>query len=614
MSTRKVSTRRKISAVVATTLSAALLIGGAYAWTDYSQTVTNSFNGVASNQVLLHDDFNGENKDIYVENMGDSPVFVRVKMAEYLQVGNQSQLAAYDNPSKKADPTDVTTWAMHTWGDTVTDTACVDDAHATHTYYNWVLGSKDSAPKYYLSGITESDSNGYGGLSETAFEDLELNTEITIGTITTYKRATLAPSDPMTMADYKALLEKWEQGIISETEQAQLDTPRWVLDTDGWAYWSHPLQSGKATNLLLDKVETTGTRPADNWAYNIDVQLQAASVNQLSSWFRDNDSDEGNSGITPFSLVAADVNDAAAAKKIIANPDNSVMTATQSAVRFIEIKAEMPVFADTSEPVVYAPTMLSGSEWYKSKTNKADITAIHFVSSSADVPEGGETWDASAAGNESIICTVAGNQLYISAEGASKILANADSAGMFEGFTGVTEIESLSMLSTANTTNMSEMFKDCTALETVDVSSFNTQNVTDMSSMFEGCASLKEVDVSNFETENVTDMSSMFQGCENLESLDISNFNTDNVTEKDNMVTDCGTNADSFTITVADSSMKNWVEDIKGFDAADSKFVSNAVPVLASGENWYQAPTTKKETITEIRFVDTVTITETSET
>ena len=73
------------------------------------------------------------------------------------------------------------------------------------------------------------------------------------------------------------------------------------------------------------------------------------------------------------------------------------------------------------------------------------------------------------------------------------------------------------------------MFRDCSSLISIDLSSFNTTNVNNMSSMFDGCSSLKSIDLSSFNTTNVKDMSSMFWKCSSLKSIDLSSFNTTNV-------------------------------------------------------------------------------------
>ena len=93
----------------------------------------------------------------------------------------------------------------------------------------------------------------------------------------------------------------------------------------------------------------------------------------------------------------------------------------------------------------------------------------------------------------------------------------------FGGLSNMTQIDGMENLNTANVTKMSQMFKYCGALTSLDLSSFNTANVTDMSDMFENCKALTSLDLSKFNTANVTDMSQMFRDCKALTSLVDSN-------------------------------------------------------------------------------------------
>ena len=84
------------------------------------------------------------------------------------------------------------------------------------------------------------------------------------------------------------------------------------------------------------------------------------------------------------------------------------------------------------------------------------------------------------------------------------------------------------------------MFKDCSALTTLDVSNFDTQNVTDMSRMFNDCSALTTLDLSSFETQNVTDMSRMFKSCSALTTIYASDkFVTTACEEDENMFAEC---------------------------------------------------------------------------
>ena len=127
----------------------------------------------------------------------------------------------------------------------------------------------------------------------------------------------------------------------------------------------------------------------------------------------------------------------------------------------------------------------------------------------------------------------------------------------FDWFDALTAVTGLEYLKTSSETSMGNMFSNCRALTSLDLSKFDTSNVTDMSSMFSGCNKLTSLDLSNFNTSKVTDMSSMFSGCNKLTSLDLSNFDTSNVTGMSNMFHDCGVltslNLSSFDTSKAQS-------------------------------------------------------------
>lgn len=101
------------------------------------------------------------------------------------------------------------------------------------------------------------------------------------------------------------------------------------------------------------------------------------------------------------------------------------------------------------------------------------------------------------------------------------------------------EVVGMENLNTAQTSDMDSMFKDCSSLVSIDLSSFDTTQVSDMNSMFEGCSALTHLDLSSFNTARVGRMCSMFQGCRSLKSLDLSSFNVSAVGGIDSMFSDC---------------------------------------------------------------------------
>jgi len=92
---------------------------------------------------------------------------------------------------------------------------------------------------------------------------------------------------------------------------------------------------------------------------------------------------------------------------------------------------------------------------------------------------------------------------------------------------------------TSLVTNMENMFKECTSLEYLNLSTFDTSKNNYFNSMFYNCFSLKSLDLSSFNTEEVIDMREMFNNCTSLTSLDISTFNTKSVIFMNKMFFNC---------------------------------------------------------------------------
>ena len=119
------------------------------------------------------------------------------------------------------------------------------------------------------------------------------------------------------------------------------------------------------------------------------------------------------------------------------------------------------------------------------------------------------------------------------------VIANQNSRGLFSHLENLQTIQGLENLDTSQVTDMSEMFRACFGLTSLDVSHFDTSQVTDMGRMFEYCEKLTNLDVSHFDTSRVTDMHIMFQNCQNLTNLDVSHLDTSQVTNMTGMFNDC---------------------------------------------------------------------------
>lgn len=110
---------------------------------------------------------------------------------------------------------------------------------------------------------------------------------------------------------------------------------------------------------------------------------------------------------------------------------------------------------------------------------------------------------------------------------------------MFDGSTNLRSITLSKGFIGSSVTNLFSMFKDCTSLTELDLSGSNSENVKDMSEMFNGCSALSKLVLTDFKTGQVSTMESMFCNCSTLETLDVSCFNTENVTTMVGMFNHC---------------------------------------------------------------------------
>ncbi len=110
---------------------------------------------------------------------------------------------------------------------------------------------------------------------------------------------------------------------------------------------------------------------------------------------------------------------------------------------------------------------------------------------------------------------------------------------MFSGMKNMISISFTKLFNTEKKENLSNMFKDCLSLKSLDISGFKTEDVKNMNGLFSGCSSLESISLSNFDTKNVENMSNMFYGCSNLLTLDLSNFIPNNALDMKHMFYGC---------------------------------------------------------------------------
>ncbi len=315
--------KKRLSGLTALTLSAAILLSGTFAWQSISQTATNKASGVANPGGRLHDYFDGQNKDVFVENFTDPddngvPIFARIRLDEYMEIGPDAgkktdqadrNVTVIGKTDAKID--DSTTWITHKPGHLPGGE--IGNTHTPmHEYWEWEMGGKGVyMPTFNMDKDNkDSDINGTyegpdgvagenGGVDDryqdyTKYEvgntkeavENYANSQTSVGNQTHTAKETL-DGTVITMEEWLA------------KDEADRIGPMWVYDNDGWAYWAQPIQPGTATGLLLNGIKPV-RQPDQEWYYAINVIGQFATAGDWGK--KEDDSGFFEDGITDDAL------------------------------------------------------------------------------------------------------------------------------------------------------------------------------------------------------------------------------------------------------------------------------------------------------------------------
>ncbi len=316
--------KKTLTAVGAVAMAVVVGLGGTFAWQSISQQALNEAAATLNPGGRLHDDFDGRNKDVYVENFtgvdDGTPIFARVRLDEYMELGvdagkNQT------SPDRNVDPVapgtninDKDTWITRT----------PDEADSPFAqYWEWTTGgqttymptfnkNKDSL-QADINGTYEGDGSGEpyndyvdysdpqyaeGNTGEPGNEIYDAdNNDVDEGdsakegeNITTvpetHYAAQTIDGTVITMDEWLTRWEAYQTAVESGTpaEQAAADTQVmgdfWVWDDDGWAYWANAIEPSTATGLLLDGIELINP-PSDSYYYGINVVGQFVTADDI---------------------------------------------------------------------------------------------------------------------------------------------------------------------------------------------------------------------------------------------------------------------------------------------------------------------------------------------
>ena len=318
-----------------------LLIAGTYTWFSFTQRAINDRHVDLGFEEVgrLHDYFDevSGNKDVFVENFGDAPILVRIKLLEYIEIDGVSMVQAdpaaeTDVQPLKADPTTWTPWIPAAAGNTVGDR--VGPGAVFNSRARWTMGWQPrlatdgsgqllDAP-YYMptfnhsrtdhktaaagdgrdwnwsgeeadtsaspngtnagadaTGVTHpgDGTDGYWNAGDTATSLLGTPPDTQSGTHTACQ--TVVQDQPV------MLLSQWNALPV-----ASRVGNFWVVDPQtGWAYWANLLFPGEATSFLLDQATfiTSGLRGNVYYGIKVVPNMVANTDNTVNSFWSDDE-------------------------------------------------------------------------------------------------------------------------------------------------------------------------------------------------------------------------------------------------------------------------------------------------------------------------------------
>ena len=309
--------KKLLTAVAAVATAAAVMLGGTFAWQSISQTALNEASDVINPGGRLHDDFNGENKDIYVENFAEDPIYARIQLSEYFEiisnygagegVETSTQLLGSKNDDGTYNYDTFTNYASLNAEGVVqagVNGTYVDGAEEGaegYAYWSWKTGgstvymptfnmNKDSL-KADINGIYEDGNVGTisDRILDLDHEDAQYSEykEYADGETLTDDEiydadANDAEDDGITtVPGVEHTAKSTETGsLISMADWDGTAGPYWVYDTDGWVYWAQAIEPDTATGLLLDSIELNQVMD-DTWYYAINVVAQFVTADDV---------------------------------------------------------------------------------------------------------------------------------------------------------------------------------------------------------------------------------------------------------------------------------------------------------------------------------------------
>ena len=89
----------------------------------------------------------------------------------------------------------------------------------------------------------------------------------------------------------------------------------------------------------------------------------------------------------------------------------------------------------------------------------------------------------------------------------------------FDGCNNLEEIKGLECLGHTKATYLYQTFRDCRSLKKLDLSNWDVTNITEIGMMFLNCVNLEEIKFTGWDLKNIENLENVFENCCNLKNL-----------------------------------------------------------------------------------------------
>jgi len=164
---------------LAVVLGALLIISGTFAWTSLTQSAINPMWDETNHGGRIHDNFDGDlenrpahgsrNKDVYAENFGDTPIFVRIRLLEFFAFDDEPLDEGWNIDDPMGVNGENVAWQPYVSRLHDVNERDFSNLVGIHTGVSWDLGHQDARVKCYMPTFNRATHQVAPGADGTEF-------------------------------------------------------------------------------------------------------------------------------------------------------------------------------------------------------------------------------------------------------------------------------------------------------------------------------------------------------------------------------------------------------------------------------------------------------------